>query len=155
MKLQWTSALLLAGALCAHAQTAPVTVEGAWVRPSVQGQANSGAYMTIIAREPVTLIGASTPVAGLTEVHQMKMEGDVMHMHAVTGLPVVPGKPLELKPGGYHLMLQQLKAPLRPDTSVPLTLQFRTANGATSELQVSAPVASAPPAAEHAHAHSH
>ena len=69
MKLQWISALLLAGALCAQAQTAPVTVEGAWVRPSVQGQTASGAYMTIIAREPVTLTGASSPVAGLTEVH--------------------------------------------------------------------------------------
>jgi len=154
MKLLWTSALLLAGAQCAHAQTAPVTVEGAWARPSVQGQTTSGAYMTIIAREPVTLVGASTPVAGLTEVHEMKMQGDVMHMHPVAGVPVAPGKPLELKPGGYHLMLQQLKAPLQPQTSVPMTLQFRSAGGATSEMQVSVPVANSRPASGHS-AHSH
>ena len=81
----------------------------------------------------------------------MKMEGDVMKMNAVASLPVAPGKPLELKPGSYHLMLQQLKAPLQPQTSVPLTLQFRTAAGVASEVQVFAPVASARPAAAHSH----
>jgi periplasmic copper chaperone A len=145
MKKQWTAALLLGTALAAQAQTAPVTVEGAWVRPSVQGQATTGAYLTITAREPMVLIGASTPVAAVTEVHELKMDGDVMRMRAVDGLPVAPGKPLELKPGGYHLMLQQLKLPLQPQTRIPLTLRFRNATGAVSEVQVSAPVAVARP----------
>lgn len=147
MNAKWTTTLLLAAAMHVQAQEAPASVTGAWVRPTVQGQTSSGAYMTITAREPLTLTGASTPVAGLTEVHEMRMDGDVMRMKAVEGgVAVAPGKPLELKPGGYHLMLQQLKAPLQPQTSVPVTLVFRDAAGKTKELQVTAPVQAMAPA---------
>jgi copper(I)-binding protein len=136
---------LLAAAVCAHAQTAPVTVQGAWVRASVQGQTSTGAYMTLSAREPLTLTGASTPVAGVADVHEMKMEGDVMRMRAVDGLALAPGKPVALQPGGYHIMLTELKTVLKPQTSIPLTLVFRDAKGKTNELRLSVPVGVAPP----------
>lgn len=139
--------LALAGAaLVAQAQTAPVAVEGAWVRASVQGQTSTGAYMTLTASEAMTLTGASTPVAGVAEVHEMRMDGDIMRMRAVDGLALQPGKPLELKPGGYHVMLTQLKTPLPPQASVPLTLHFRDARGRASELRLSVPVATSRPA---------
>jgi len=139
------TAVLSAAALCAQAQTAPVMASGAWARPSVQGQTTSAAYMTLTAKEPLSLVGASTPVAGVTEVHEMKMAGNVMQMQAVDAIKLEPGKPVELKPGGYHIMLMQLKTQLKPQTSVPVTLTFRNAAGAKSELQVSVPVqASAP-----------
>lgn len=148
----WIAASLLAGAaLAAGAQTAQVTAERAWVRPTVQGQATTGAYLTLNASEPLTLVGASTPVAGATEVHEMRMEGEVMKMRHVDSIPLAPGKPLELKPGGYHLMLMQLRTPLQPKARVPLTLTFRNAAGATSTLSVSAEVLTAAPAAAHAH----
>ena len=69
--------------------------------------------MTLTAREPLSLVGVATPVAGVAEVHEMKMEGEVMKMRAVPALELPAGKPVELKPGGYHLMLMDLKAPLR------------------------------------------
>jgi hypothetical protein len=141
MKFNWMPSLLLAAALSANAQTAPVTVQGAWVRASVQGQTTTGAYMTLTAREPLTLTGASTPVAGVADVHEMKMEGDVMRMRQVEGLALAPGKPVTLQPGGFHIMLTELKATLKPQTSIPLTLHFRDAKGATSELRLSVPVA--------------
>ena len=146
MKTNWMLSLpLLAAVACAHAQTAPVTVQGAWARASVQGQPTSGAYMTLTARESLTLTGASTPVAGMADVHEMKMEGDVMRMRPVEGLALSPGKPVALQPGGYHIMLMNLKTALKPNTSVPLTLMFRDAKGAMSELRLSVPVAVTPP----------
>ncbi|MDB5753382.1 MAG: hypothetical protein JWP65_3803 [Ramlibacter sp.] len=145
--------LLASALLCTcfalQAQTAPVTVAGAWARASVQGQSGTGAFMTLTAREPLSLVGAATPMAGVAELHEMKMEGDVMRMRAVPALELVPGKPVELKSGGYHLMLMDLKAPLRVGTQVPLALRFRDAKGVVSTLQVSVPVAARAP--EHKH----
>ena len=99
--------------LCGAAQAQNVEVKDAWIRTSVQGQMSTGAFMKITARENMTLVSASTPVAGVAEVHEMKMEGDVMKMRVVKGgldLPV--GKTVELAPGGYHLMMMDLKAAL-------------------------------------------
>ena len=147
MHKRWTIALLLACALQAQAQEAPVTVTAAWARPTVQGQVSSGAYMTITTREPLLLTGASTPVAGLAEVHEMRMDGDIMRMRTVDSLALAPGQPVELKPGSYHVMLQQLRAPLQVNTSIPVTLHFRTAAGARSEARISVPVSATAPAA--------
>ncbi|MGV3571982.1 MAG: copper chaperone PCu(A)C [Ramlibacter sp.] len=140
------SAALCVASFALQAQTAPVAVDGAWARPSVQGQSGTGAFMTLTAREPVSLVGVATPVAGVAELHEMRMDGDVMRMRAVGVIDLAPGKPLELKPGGYHLMLMDLKAPLAAGTQVPVSLRFRDAKGVVSTLQVSVPVAVRAPA---------
>jgi hypothetical protein len=132
-------------AAAAQAATAPVTVQDAWARASVQGQSASGAYMTLTAREPLTLVGASSPVAGEAGVHEMKMDGEVMRMRPVPALTLPAGKAVELKPNGYHVMLTDLKAPLKPNTHIPLTLHFRNAKGVESALQLSVPVSMMPP----------
>jgi copper(I)-binding protein len=142
---------LAAAAAWAQSAPAPVTVEGAWARASVQGQKGTGAFMTLTAREKLTLVGVSTPVAGVAELHEMKMEGDVMQMRAVPALELPAGRKVELKPGGYHLMLMELKAPLKVDTQVPVTLSFRDAQGQARTLQLSVPVAARAPAAGHKH----
>ena len=147
------AAVLFAAACAAQAQTAPVQVDQAWARASVQGQSGTGAFMTLTAREPLSLVGVATPVAGVAEVHEMKMEGEVMKMRAIPALELPAGKPVQLKPGGYHLMLMDLKAPLKVDTHVPMTLRFRDAKGALSTLEVSVPVAARPPAGAAAPAH--
>jgi copper(I)-binding protein len=139
--------LAFAGLAQAQGAAAPVTVAGAWARVVMQGQASSAAYMTFTAREPLTLTGALSPAAGIIEIHQMKMEGDVMKMRAVDTLDLVPGKAVELKPGGYHFMLMDLKAAFRAGTQVPLTLQFRDAKGLQREVKVAVPVAHAAPSA--------
>lgn len=148
-------AFALAAAAWAQA-AAPVTVLAPWARASVPGQRTSGAFMTLVAQEPLTLVGATSPVAGSAEVHEMRMEGDVMRMRALAGLELKPGQPVQLKPGGYHLMLHELKAPLAVNTRIPLTLVFRTNGGETRELALQVPVSALPPAqAGAADAHGH
>jgi copper(I)-binding protein len=84
----------------------------------------------------------------------MKMEGDVMRMRAISGLDLPAGQTVELKPGGYHVMLMDLKTALRKDSSVPLTLVFRDAKGVESSQEVSLPVlTSAPGGAASGHGH--
>lgn len=124
--------------LAAQAQT--VEVRDAWARSTVPGQKASGAFMKLTARQGLRLVAAASPVAGVTEVHEMKMEGDVMRMRAIAGLDLPAGQTVELKPGGYHVMLLDLKVALRKDSSIPLTLVFRDARGAESRVEVSLPV---------------
>jgi copper(I)-binding protein len=127
-------------------------VKDAWVRTSVQGQKATGAFMKLTAKDGAKLVAASSPVAGVTEVHEMKMEGDIMKMKAVAGgLDLPAGKTVELKPGGYHVMLMDLKAVLPKDSTIPLTLVFKDAKGVESRLELKVPVATAPMAAAHKH----
>ena len=135
------AAALLAG--MAHAQS--VDVKYAWVRTSVQGQKATGAFMKLTAKDGAKLVAASSPVAGVTEVHEMKMEGDIMKMRAVPALDLPAGKTVELKPGGYHVMLLDLKAPLAKGASVPLTLVFQDAKGVESKVDLTVPVGTAAP----------
>jgi len=124
---------------------APVEVRDAWIRASVPGQSGTGAFMKLTAPTGARLVGASTPVAGVADVHEMKMEGDTMRMRAVEGGLELPARQtVELKPGGYHLMLTDLKQPLAKDSSVPLTLRFEDAKGQKSTLQLDVPVLSGP-----------
>ncbi|MGJ7486104.1 copper chaperone PCu(A)C [Variovorax sp. LT2P21] len=135
---------------------APVEVQDAWVRAAVPGQSGTGAFMKLTSHAGLRLVGVTTPVAAVAEVHEMKMEGDTMRMRAVAGLDLPEHKTVELKPGGYHLMLMDLKQPIAKDTTVPLTLQFQDAQGAKSTLSLNAPVRSAAPAgAAPAHMHKH
>ena len=156
MKLQrFTTPLLLAATLLAGAaqaqSTAPVAVDGAWARASVQGQKASGAFMRLTAPEATRLVRIESPVAGVAEVHEMKMEGDVMKMRALPGLDLPAGKAVELKPGGYHVMLMDLKAPLVKGANVPLTLVFQDAKGIESQQQVQLPVATTAPGTQAGH----
>ena len=145
------SACLLAAALSGHvaAQTT-VKVESAWARATVQGQKATGAFMKLTAPQATRLVAVSTPAAGVAEIHEMKMDGGVMKMRAMPVLDLPANQAVELKPGSYHLMLMDLKAPLMKDSSVALTLVFKDAKGVESKQQVSVPVNTATPA-EHSH----
>lgn len=141
-------AVLLAISGGMFAQTAPVKVYKAWARATVQGQKGTGAFMSLTASEGTKLVGLTSPVAGVAEVHEMKMEGDVMKMRAVAGgLDLPAGKTVELKPGGYHVMLMDLKAPLAKDSTVPVTLLFKNARGVESKLNITLPVSVTAPGA--------
>ena len=139
---------LFSGAALAHPDAAHVEAQNAWARASVPGQQASGAFMRLTAKEPLQLVGVETPVAGVAEVHEMKMDGDVMRMRAIESLDLPQGVAVDLKPGGHHIMLQQLKAPLVKDTQVPITLVFKDAKGAVSRLHLQVPVRSTAPAAD-------
>ena len=123
-----------------------VDVKNAWVRASVQGQKATGAFMQLTASQPTTLVGVASPVAGVAEVHEMKMDGDVMRMRALPqGLPLPAGQPVALTPGGYHVMLMDLKATLPKDSTIPLTLTFKDAKGVESRVELKLPVATTAP----------
>ncbi|MBL0421148.1 copper chaperone PCu(A)C [Ramlibacter sp. AW1] len=132
-------------AVTANAQTAPVQVDGAWARASVPGQKSSGAFMRLTAREPLSLVGVQSPVAGVAEVHEMRLDGDVMRMRPLPSLPLPAGRIVELKPGGLHLMLMDLKEPLRAGTRVPVTLLVRDAQGVERRVELELPVATRAP----------
>jgi copper(I)-binding protein len=130
----------------ALAQT--VDVQDAWARASVPGQKATGAFMKITASADTRLVSISTPVAAVAEVHEMKVDGGVMTMRAVTGGLALPaGKPVELKPGSYHLMLMDLKQPLQKDTAIPITLVFKDAAGKETRTELKVPVSMSAPVA--------
>ena len=126
---------------------AAVQVEQAWVRPSVPGQQGTGGYMKLTAQRSLRVVRVSSPVAGVAEVHEMKMDGEVMTMRPVKALELPAGKTVELKPGGLHLMLMDLKQPLLAGGSVPLTLVLQDSRGVesrvTTKLRVSPSAAGA------------
>ena len=144
MKLKAITAILAMACSALYAQN--VDVKDAWVRTAVQGQRATGAFMKITARDGAKLVSASSPAAGVVEVHEMKMDGDVMKMRAVQGgLDLPAGKTIELKPGGYHVMLMDLQAALPKDSSVPLTLVFQDAKGVESKVALKVPVSTMAP----------
>ena len=140
---------LIAAMACGSVYAQAVDVKDAWARTSVQGQKATGAFMKITAKDGAKLVSVSSPAAGVTEVHEMKMDGDVMKMRAVQGgLDLPAGKTVELKPGGYHVMLMDLKAALPKDSTVPLTLVFKDAKGVESKVELSVPVSTMAPGAK-------
>jgi copper(I)-binding protein len=131
----------------AAAQT--VTISNPWARATVQGQKATGAFMTVTSKENSKLVAASTPVAGIVEIHEMKMDKDVMKMSALpNGLDLPAGKAVDLKPGGFHIMLMDLKLPLNKDVAVPLTLTFQDSSGKKSQQVVQVPVSVQPPSGQ-------
>jgi copper(I)-binding protein len=155
----WTRAAALAvglSVMAAGASAQAVDVQNAWARATVQGQKATGAFMTLTAPSAAKLVSVSSPVAGIAEVHEMKMEGDVMKMRALAGgLDLPAGKAVDLKPGGYHIMMMDLKLPLQKDTTIPLTLVFKDAKGVETKKELKVPVAQAAPAGAPAAAAGH
>lgn len=138
---------------------ATVDVRDAWVRQSVPGQSGTGAFMKLTAPTGAKLVGITTPAAGVAEVHEMKMEGDTMKMRELPGgLDLPAGQTVELKPGGYHVMMMDLKGAITKGATVPMTLKFEDAKGAKTSLDVTLPVgapeaAKAGGAMDHQHMH--
>lgn len=131
-------ALVLAAAhWAAHAQT---TVKDPWVRGTVAQQKATGMFAQITSATGGKLVSASSPVANVVEIHEMVMAGDVMKMRAIPGLDLPAGKAVDLKPGGYHVMLIDLKQQLKPGEVVPVTLVVENADGKRESVDVKAPV---------------
>jgi hypothetical protein len=138
------------------AGVAAVDVRDAWVRPTVPGQSGTGAFMKLNAPSGARLVGASTPAAGVAEVHEMKMEGDTMKMREVKGgLALPPRETVELKSSGYHLMLMDLKQALAKGSTIPLQLRFEDAKGVKSTLDLKLPVGAPEGAAGDMAGHKH
>ena len=133
-----------------------VTISNPWVRATVQGQKATGAFMTVSSKENAKLVAASSPIASVVEIHEMKVDKDVMKMAALpNGLDLPAGQAVELKPGGFHIMLMDLKMPLSKDTTVPITLTFQDATGKKTQQVVQIPVSTQAPAGQAMGNHKH
>ncbi len=131
-------AALVLGTSLALPAFAQVSIEKPWARATAPGAAVGGGFLTVTNQgaAPDRLIGASSPAAAKTEIHEMAMEKDIMRMREVRGIDVPAHGRVELKPGGYHLMFQQLKAPFKEGQKVPVTLKFEKAGEVKVELSV-------------------
>jgi len=124
--------------VAANAQAQTVEIKDAWIRGTVAGQTASGAFMNLTSRSPARLVAAASPVAGAVEIHSMKMEGGVMRMFAVDGIDLPANRTVKFAPGGYHVMLMDLKRTLKAGERVPMKLTVELAGGKreTIELEV-------------------
>lgn len=146
----------LVAALAAPVASAQVKAEGAWARPTVPGQPAGGGYVALTSAQADRLIGGSTPAAARVELHTMSMQGDVMRMRQVEAIELPAGRKVELKPGGLHLMLMELKQPLVAGSVLQVTLAFEKAGQVAVPFVVMhkpAAMTMPPPAAAGEHKH--
>ena len=132
-------ALFAANATYAHDyHVKDLTIFHPWARPAAEGQ-NGAVYLTIKneGKEGDKVLSAESPAAAKSELHETRDENGVMKMRAVKdGVEVKPGSSLEFKPGGYHLMLFDLKKPLEEGAKVPLTITLEKAGAINVEIKV-------------------
>ena len=134
------AALILAVNTSFALATDGIKVYDIWATPTVPGASVAAAYMQIKSAKPVKLVKVDSPLAGVTEIHLMDMQDGIMRMRAVDGVEVLPKQVVELKPGGYHVMLMMLKQPLKQGDKVPLTLTFEDAARKQTIMRVDAKV---------------
>lgn len=132
------SIALIAASASALAQSS-VEIKDPWVRATVAQQKATGAFMQLTAKADSKLVEVKSPVAGVAEIHEMAMDNNVMKMRQVPGLALPAGKAVELKPGGYHVMLLDLKAQVKEGDVVPVTLVFEGKDGKRETVEVKAP----------------
>jgi len=129
----------LAALVLAASAQAQVSVKDAWVRATVPQQKATGAFMQIVSAKDARLVEAKSPVAGVVEIHEMAMVDQVMKMRAIPRLDLPAGKAVELKPGGYHVMLLDLKGQVKDGDTVPLTLVVEGKDGKRQTLDLKVP----------------
>ncbi len=145
--------LALAAALAAAPAAAkPAMHVSGWARPTVAAQKSAAVYLSIHNGGPGSdrLLSITTPVAASATIHSTTMAGGVMRMRGVPSVGIAANRRIDMKPGGLHVMLTGLKAPLRAGQTLPLTLRFERAGS----VRASVPVQMAAPSEAHGH-HGH
>jgi copper(I)-binding protein len=126
--------------LLSVAASAQVSVQDPWVRATVPAQKSTGAFMQLVSAGDARLIEVRSPVADSVEIHQMAMDGNVMKMRSIPFLALPAGKSVELKPGGYHVMLNGLHEQAKEGDLIPLTLIVENAAKKREVIEVKAVV---------------
>ena len=147
--------LALSLMLCGAAAQADVTVKDAWVRGTTPAQKATGAFLQITSSDAAALLSASSPLAGVVEIHTMKMDDGVMKMRPIAKLDLPAGKGVTLAPGGNHIMLMDLKQQMKKGDVVPITLKVEGKDKAVQTLEIKAEVRdlAAPATMDHGHKH--
>lgn len=139
-------AFIACASLPSAAVAQPVTVNDAWVRAPAPGQKVAGAYMELTSKQRSFLVSVASPAAGAAEMHITTLDGGIMKMRPVGKIELPGGKPVKLAPGGVHVMLLDLKQPLKPGDKVSLTLTVqRDDRSSRSVFTVEAAVREGPP----------
>ena len=126
--------------LSACSTKAEVSITEAWVRANSPGQTVGAAYMTLKSAQDSTLVSVETAVAGSVEIHSMTMDNGVMKMRMLDELVLKAGKSERLVPGGFHLMLFDLKKPLKTGENVTFKLSFKDKNNKISIQTIALPI---------------
>lgn len=132
-----TALILAIWSLVGHAG---MEISDAWAHATAPGQDVGAAYMTLKSSEDATLVSASSPAADSVEIHRMWMDHGVMKMRMLDSLSLPAGKPVKLEPGGFHLMLFDLKKPLKAGDKIEILLTLKGKHGKQSSQKVSLPV---------------
>lgn len=112
-----------------------------WTRATPPSARTGGGFMTITNKGTTAdrLVSARSNASDKVEIHEVQMDGSVMRMRELAnGLEIAPGATIMLKPGGYHIMFMELKAPIAKDTKVPVTLVFEKAGSVDVQLTAEA-----------------
>jgi periplasmic copper chaperone A len=132
--------LLAFTACAAFTAQAQTTATEPWVRGTVSQQKATAMFVQLTSAQGGRVVAASSPVAGVVEIHEMAMEGNVMRMRAVPALELPAGKVVVLQPQGLHVMLMGLKQPLKVGETVAVTLEIESKEGKRESLKITAPV---------------
>ncbi len=120
---------------------AEVSISDAWVRENAPGQKIGAAYMTFKSPENSKLVYVEAPShAGFVEIHSMSMANGIMKMRMLEELSLEANKPVSLKPGSFHLMMMDLKKPLKAGEEVTFRLCFEDNNGKITDQHITVPV---------------
>jgi len=119
---------------------ADVAISNGWVRASAPGQKVGAAYMTLTSNAPSTLVYVEASASDATEIHSMSMENGVMKMRSMDEMALAPNKPVKLAPGGYHLMLIDLKESLEAGGQVKFRLCFKDKQNQITEQEITLPI---------------
>lgn len=149
------AALALTSLLSGGVLAADLEIKDPWVRGTVPAQKATGAFMQLSSKAGVTLVGVASPAAKVVELHEMVMDSNVMKMRPVPRLDIQPGKPVELKPGSYHVMLIDLNKPLSKGEVVPITLKVEGKDKKVENVELKAEVRDLTAAAPMDHKHHH
>ncbi len=147
-----TLALAALSAVAHSFKLGEIDIGHPYARPTREGQMVGAGYLKLANKGPVDrLVSATSPAAGSVEIHSMSMEGDVMKMRQIDAIEIATGQTVELKPGGYHLMLMGLKAPLKVGEKFPLTLKFEKSGEVVVTVNVEEPKSKSEATGAHKH----
>lgn len=129
--------IALSSVLLSMQAYAQVNVKDVWARATVAQQQSTGIFLQIQSPKEAKLVGVSAKI-GMAEIHEMSMDNNVMKMREVESIVLPAGKTVELKPGGYHIMLMQLKQQVKEGDEIDLTLTVETADKKRETIEVKA-----------------
>ncbi len=127
----------------AYAQS--VKVANAWARATAPGQTTASAYVELTSDTQAALVAAGSPLAARAELHSMSMDGGIMRMRALPRVELPAGQTVKLAPGGLHIMLLELKQPLKAGDKVPMVLTVQSSGASLTTLKLEADVRTGPP----------